>query len=268
MHSEFNEPPVRTKLEVKLFPVTRQVQVDRGFIRTKMVTEQRTETVYDWTVVTEDDPRYKEAHLIRTYHKCRRQLLRVVQAYNKGTPTLMGFFLNYEVHRFSPEYVSIKIDRALVDEYGGKPFAEISVGSERRLDSGKWSSHSWGSWLVLYFATEAQANAYIIAAGSGMPRRLMHEGSSYELQSNGSYVSPDGGVLPLAIMLFFLTTSVEGRAELVSQYPELANLTPPDALTFGDSASSDASSAVTNGASGGFDGSSASTADFGSPTST
>lgn len=225
--AELSAPPVLTHARARGFHIEEEVQCRTLILRRPYVDRRKT-SINEWTDMDEQDPRFQEASYTQTWYSCRRALMRIVQGYNQGSARLFGYFANFHVRDFVPDRVSIMIDPELVGLYDGKPIADISVGYS---NEGGYKN-TWGASLKLHFASDAQANGYIIASGLGMPKMLQHKGSTYELQNNGAYVSNDGLILAAAVVLFYLTPSAEGRAELVATHPELAGIAAPDSTGF------------------------------------
>jgi len=180
-----------------------------------------------WTDIEPDDPGLDSADHLKLWFKSRRHLLKIVQSNGyHGSLQLVAYFIDHHACSFNPENVTFHVDPELVAKNGGKPVADIVVGYRGENKEGPWDS-VWGSNLVLTFASEEQANQYLVASGRGMPQKLRYRGEMYSLQSNGTYCDGSGLILAALVVLYLITPSDEGRAQLIEQHPDLADMVAP-----------------------------------------
>ncbi|MBV9159414.1 MAG: hypothetical protein JO019_02330 [Candidatus Kaiserbacteria bacterium] len=222
MELDLTAAPKMVRAQLEELKTTSRVEEPGWLWGTNVV--ERTKTV-SWPDVPVDHPDVLAGKYGRRWYQYSRHVLRLVQANGyRGALRVVCYVINGKTFTAGAEQLTIAINPDLVAKYGGKPVAVMTYCNR---GTGKETYDSDERSLKVYFASDEQANQYLIASGRGMPQKLRYRGETYERQDDGSYQSSGGLILAALVMLWLLTPSDEGRAQLLEQHPELKELTEP-----------------------------------------
>lgn len=153
-------------------------------------------------------------------HRCGVLRLVLMNGY-KGEPQIVVFYDGHFTTSYDVDDVSFRFAPEDLGVNDGKPIADLVfswTGSrEMPLESGS----EWVPATVITFRDQVQMNQYLdIATSRRLPRSLRYGGKDYESQGDGRYVSEDGSILPMLVLLYVLMPS-EGRENLLADHPDL-----------------------------------------------